>query len=203
MKKNRLFVLGIITMFIAILSLTLVSGTMARYTSTVSGTSKATVAKWEWTLNDASDTAVDLAGGDYTFGLFDTILDTDGGAAEDDVAAGKIAPGTKGQFTISFKNKSEVTAKVFVSFESNEKVPPIVYSLDGTNWVRTIAELNDDTKVKGVELQMTSGEYEQVIYWMWQIDETSDGWDSKKDTDLGMNPVDHSVTITVKFEQVD
>lgn len=201
MRKNRLFVLGIITMFVAILSLTLVSGTMARYTSTVTGSDNVTVAKWAWTLKNGNN--VDLVGESYTFGLFDTILDTDGGADETHVKDDRIAPGTKGEFTIYFNNLSEVTAKVFVSFSSTEKVLPIVYSLDGTNWVGTIAELNDDAKVKGVEVQMETGKYEQVIYWMWAFDETSDGWNSEKDTNLGMNPVDHSVTITVKFEQVD
>ena len=201
MKKNRLFVLGIITMFVAILSLTLVSGTMARYTSTVTGSDTVTVAKWAWTLQD--DSNVDLAGGTYTFGLFDTIVDTVDGNDDAHVKDDRIAPGTKGQFTIHFNNKSEVTAKVFVSFTSNEAVLPIVYSLDGTNWVGTIAELNDDAEVNGVEVAMETGTYEQVIYWMWAFDETSDGWDSQKDTNLGLTPVNHSVTMTVRFEQVD
>lgn len=200
MKKNRLFVLGIITMFVAILSLTLVSGTMARYTSTVTGSDTVTVAKWAWTLKNGTN--VDLAGGTYTFGLFDTIKDT-GGVDEEDVKEGLIAPGTEGQFTITFNNKSEVTAKVFVSFTSNEAVLPILYSLNGTNWVGTIAELNDDAEVNGVEVEMETGTYEQVIYWKWAFDETSDGWDSQKDTNLGLTPVNHSVTMTVRFEQVD
>lgn len=195
MKKNRLFVLGIITMFVAILSLTLVSGTMARYTSTVSGSDTATVAKWQWSYKGSTITNYSNP---VTFGLFDTINDTLNGADEEDVADELIAPGTKGSFELKFKNESEVTGKVSVSFSSSEEVKPIVYSLDGTNWVGTIAELNfaDEVVAMGAELTKT-------VYWQWAFEETSDGWTNADDTALGLNPVDHTVTLTVVFDQVD
>ena len=69
MKKNKFFMLGIITVFVAILSLTFVSSTFARYTSQVSGTDSARVAIWKWSFTeDVQGTQSSLA----TIDLFKT-----------------------------------------------------------------------------------------------------------------------------------
>ena len=195
MKRNKLFILGICTVMVALVSLSLVSGTWARYTSTVSGSDTATVAKWNWTFNGGT-----LEDGDdvLTFDLFNTIVDTKApNGTETDVKAGLIAPGTKGEFNLSFTNDSEVNAKYTVTFTSDEKVAPIVYSLDGTNWVGTIAELT-----KSADVAM-NGSDNFTVYWQWAFEETSDGWNNQKDTALGLTPVTHTVTATVVFDQVD
>ena len=57
MKRNKLFILGICTVMVALVSLSLVSGTWAKYTSTVSGSSAARVAKWDVVYTDNAATA--------------------------------------------------------------------------------------------------------------------------------------------------
>lgn len=193
MKRNKLFILGICTVMVALVSLSLVSGTWARYTSTVSGSDTATVAKWNWTYNGGT-----LKTGEaLTFGLFDTIVDTVDSATDEDVDAGLIAPGTKGQFKLSFTNASEVNAKYTVTFSSSEEVAPIVYSVNGTDWVGTIAELSTSADVD-------MGDFAEItVYWQWAFEETSNGWTNADDTALGLSPVTHKVTATVVFDQVD
>ena len=46
MKRNKLFLLGLFVVFAAVLSLSLVSSTFAKYVTTESGSDKARVAKW-------------------------------------------------------------------------------------------------------------------------------------------------------------
>ena len=41
MKKNKIFTLGLVITFVFVVSLTLVSGTFAKYTSTVTGNDSA------------------------------------------------------------------------------------------------------------------------------------------------------------------
>ena len=62
MKKNKIFTLGLAIAFVFVLSLTLVSGTFAKYTSTVTGKDSAAVAKWAFKYgnNEGALTDIDL-----------------------------------------------------------------------------------------------------------------------------------------------
>ncbi|MDD7314818.1 MAG: hypothetical protein PUH11_03725, partial [Bacilli bacterium] len=115
MKKNKVLLLGIITVFVAIFSLTLVSGTWAKYTSTVSGADNAKVAKWEWKVSDL-EVKQGMTSTNFKFDLFNTIKDT-AGADEKDVKENLIAPGTSGEFSFNIANLSEVNAKYYITFE--------------------------------------------------------------------------------------
>lgn len=215
MRKNRLFVLGIITMFVAILSLTLVSGTMARYTSTVSGDDSARVAKWKFTLNDGSTSEDVTADDQYTsFDLFNTIIDTKDGNPEDDVHTDLIAPGTKGSFQIIITNGSEVNAEFSINFTSELKINgsadetylPIIFTLkvwNGADYdVVGAADKLSSLAVNGEDIQMNGGEAKYLVEWEWVFN-----GDNGKDTNLGVlaqgGNVFYNTTITVKFDQVD
>ena len=192
MKKNRLFMLGIVTVFVAILSLTLVSSTFAKYTSTVTGDDSARVAKWAWTFNTEQ---LDLGSAQEvtTFGLFDTIKDT-AGATEEDVNSGLIAPGTSGSFSFVITNSSEVTGEYTVNFDSSEVVEQIEYSLDGSSWVEEIEDLT-----KSEQLEAATEGNPITVYWRWEFE----GNDTSDTADGIAGNVEHSVTITILFEQVD
>ena len=205
MKKNRLFVLGIITMFVAILSLTLVSGTMARYTSEISGSDTARVAKWS-VLVENVDAAEE---NNFTINLFKTIIDTKNDDVETDVKPGNgtdqiIAPGTKGSFEINLKNASEVTAAYAIDFTvTNSMNIPVKFSLTGAegSWVDSIEDIefdNPDSPTNNA-LAANGGETSFTIYWQWAY-----AGNDALDTNLG---VDGSATITVDvkvtFTQVD
>lgn len=111
MKKNKVFLLGLITVFVAVLSLSLVSGTYAKYTSKVSGTSTAHVATWAFKV-DGSSIDVGHQDASFTVSLFDTIV-----ADANVVDTSTIAPGTKGSMALSVVNESEVSARVDYKFE--------------------------------------------------------------------------------------
>ena len=110
MKKNRVLRLGLLALVLTLVTASLVSGTLAKYVTTVNGTGAVTVAKWHAKVGaDSTNT--------YTseFYLFSTIDDNT------DVVSKKIAPGTKGSFALSFETTgTEVDHKVFVSLKQAE-----------------------------------------------------------------------------------
>ena len=133
MKKNKVLLLGIITVFVAIFSLTLVSGTWAKYTSEVSGTSTATVAKWAWKVDSTKVVGDGTTATSFNVNLFKTIKEEDTTTEETDVKNGLIAPGTGGQLSFTVENASEVSGKVVLKFEESENLSniPLEYSVDG------------------------------------------------------------------------
>ena len=191
MKKNRIFILGIVTMFVAILSLTLVSGTLARYTSSGTGLASVNVAKWSVVVEDKDVAKND----DFTLSLFDTIYEYDTTSADDDVKDGLIAPGTQGAFNYTLTNDSEVTAKYSVVYTIDEDEVPLEWSTDGVVWTDTLANVTagDETK-----LAKEGGEATIYIYWRWAFE-----GNNAADTNLGINGAEPTVTIQVTFDQVD
>lgn len=193
MRKNRLFVLGIITMFVAILSLTLVSGTMARYTSTVSGSDSVSVAKWAWKYEG---TDLDLSSTSVVFDLLETRYDSDGINSETDVKDGVIAPGTSGEFTLDFTNNSEVRAEYTVDFTvTNTAGIPLEYSVNGEAWSSSLSDITS-----GVSVAM-GADSKVNVQWRWAYN-VSDSQNSA-DTLLGINGASLTVAISVTFTQVD
>ena len=194
MKKQRFFMLGIITVLVAVLSLTFVSSTFAKYTSTVSGSDLARVAKWAWEINDDA-----LAKGatELTFNLFDTINDTkDPYGAETDVKAELLAPGTQGQFVLKFDNLSEVNATYAVDWTlTNTKSVPLEFSIDGTNWKSNLDELDIDPTT----LNMLTGTATVTIQWRWSFD----GDDTALGFDAAAADIEVIVKAAVTFTQVD
>ena len=202
MKRNKLFILGICTVMVALVSLSLVSGTWAKYTSTVSGEDSARVAKWAFTVNgDAITNAADESHPqEITFDLFNTVKDTDG-SDESDVENGLgdgqtvIAPGTQGSFTLEFANNSEVNAEYTVHFDitKSDATLPIEFSINNAHWTANIADI-----VAAIE--MHDGEASHTIYWRWAFT-----GDDAVDTSLGLATTLPTVTVkaTVTFVQVD
>lgn len=198
MKKQRFFMLGIITVLVAVLSLTFVSSTFAKYTSTVAGEDSARVAKWAWTYKGA-----ELTTDTVSFDLFDTILDSDMTNAETDVdvdGSGServIAPGTFGQFVIEFANNSEVNATYAIDFEvTNANNIPVEFSLDGTTWDDDLAD------VAATAIAMNGGAAQYTVKWRWAFS-NGDAAD-QADTTLGVaGTASIKVRATVTFTQVD
>lgn len=203
MKKNKVLLLGIITVFVAIFSLTLVSGTWAKYTSTVSGADTAKVAKWAWKVNDA-DLTLGTTTGTVQFNLFDTVLDTatgNDGKPDTDVKPGTetpiIAPGTKGSFELKVTNASEVNGTLKVKLEQSGATVPLKFSTNGTAYV-SLAELNTSLESTAVGFGTTET---ITIYWMWAF-EDAEGTDAT-DTTLGIAGEEVTVNATLTFTQVD
>ena len=98
-----------------------VSGTYAKYTRALSGSDTATVAKFSVEASNLNKEQ------NATISLFDTVKEADLSAKEENVATGKIAPGTGGEFTTTLTNKSEVDVKAVVTLKetSNTSNVPI------------------------------------------------------------------------------
>jgi hypothetical protein len=202
MKKNRMMRIAAFLLVAALLSICVVSGTYAKYTSEITGTDTARVAKWDFKVGGETAGVNNV----FMFELFKTITDTDGSAETDiNPTDGQIiAPGTQGNFVINLKNDSEVTAEYTVDFkETKTAAIPIQYSLDGTTW-GTMDSIDVKTAVKVA----IGGSASITVYWRWAFERgTTDSEKSANnalDTKLGMaSEIKVAVTATITVEQVD
>lgn len=206
MKKQRFFMLGIITVLVAVLSLTFVSSTFAKYTSNVSGTDKAKVAKWEWAFTGdvqgsddaAAFTKIDL----FKTAIYDLNAEdrVDTSSVEQHVLAGSeqplIAPGTGGTAQFVINNTSEVDAEYSIIYSAQEEGVRLEWSTDNTNWKDEITALN----VSDVAISKVSGTTTVTLYWRWTF---GDPTHNVTDTQLGQSPVEPTITVKVIFNQVD
>ena len=196
MKKNRLFVLGIITMFVAILSLTLVSGTMARYTSSVSATDTAKAAKWAFVVNE--EDVVNETAEVFTIDLFKATeiynvgTSTNDENVKDGTTVAIIAPGTQGKFAIEITNESEVSAKYTIQLEEvGTSNIPLEYSSDGSTWNSSLTAVVGELLLTG---EMTKTE---TLQWRWAFG--AEGVDNQ----FGLEEVEVTVKITITFDQIN
>lgn len=198
MKKNKIFTLGLAIAFVFVLSLTLVSGTFAKYTSTVTGKDSAAVAKWafQYGNNEGALTDIDLVSTkEISFNLFDTILDTNGDT-ETDVAANKIAPGTKGSFQFVVKNVSEVNATFDLTLELTGAQVPFQYTIQvdegaASSASTTLPMLNNQAINMNASTTIT-------ITWEWPFE-----GNDETDTTLGIEASTVTIKATIVFVQVD
>ena len=213
MKKNRLFMLGIVTVFVAILSLTLVSSTFAKYTSTVTGEDSAKVAKWAWTYtgtHTGGADEIDLSSAKTVdFDIFKVVYDLDNNdlvnksAEETDIERTEgieVAPGTGGFYTFSVTNASEVTAKATFTFAAlANSTLPIEFSTTNLadSWTDDLAEINAQIDEQTLAVGATSTEV--TLYWRWAFN-----GDDDIDTNHGIaDSATYGVKLTVVFEQVN
>ena len=204
MKNDKITRFAILILALTMITLMIVSGTFAKYTSSATGSDTATVAKWS--IKVGSGEGVEIAGSSSTvsFDLFSTIKDEDGGSEAD--VAGKasgtavgststtakiIAPGTSGSFDIIVKNESEVNATYSIAFESNNTSIPIEFSTDGTTWKSTLSEAN----VTNAAINMNSAAQTKTVYWRWAYD-VSAARDTA-DTNLGVAAQTSPASVTL------
>lgn len=190
-----------LVLIVTLLAVILVSGTYAKYTTAVSAKDTATVARWNITLNGE-----DISKGTkktLKLGLFDTINDTDFTSEESDVTAGKIAPGTTGQFEIAkLINNSDVNAqyKITYSIDNNNNIP-LEFSKDKNAADSEWKSLSDFSmnNFEALSKDSTEGVSTGTIYWRWKFERNDDS----ADTDFGINTPEVVVTATITVEQVD
>ena len=133
MKKHNMMRVASALAVVTLLSTSVISGTLAKYTSeATSKAESASVAKWAINAGSKNGTlqAISEAGRDsFTFDLFNTVKDTaTAGGNESDISAidGRIiAPGTWGYVDLVIENDSEVSAKYSIKLEktSEDRVP--------------------------------------------------------------------------------
>ena len=113
----------------------------------------------------------------------------------------KIAPGTSGSFALVLENTSEVNAKYTITLnESNSSDIPLQYSLDGTNWVDSIAGLTT-TGLTEQAIAMESGSATHTVYWRWVYEGATSGAHASQtdttDVALGVAAQTTAPTVTI------
>jgi len=204
-RKNKLLRIAGLLFLIGMMTSFALTGTLAKYTASATGTSTASIAKFSVKV-----AGTDIASGSsLTIDLFKTVreLDASGnvtGTSEStsDVADGTIAPGTGGYFDIFVVNMSDV--KVLVAYYrifENLNGVPIQWSIDNTRWTVAPTALSSIVTSDG-GLTISAGDTRQTlmhrIYWRWPFS----GSDST-DTALGIAGGTVSVTIEFIAQQVD
>ena len=202
-RTNLLTKFAIYVLLITIITLILVSSTYAKYTTTLTGSDTATVAKFAVGGLDSS-----------SFNLFDTtVKEVNATTTDTDVANDRIAPGTGGKFAITLTNDSEVSVNYVLSIQetSNTSNVPIEYSLDGTTYV-TAANFASQANASGkLEVGSTTQQTKTLtVYWRWAFtgsastNFTSSQTDTT-DTTLGTAATAPTVVVTAsaQFDQAD
>ena len=129
--KNRLHILVCLVLMFTLISTCMMTGTLAKYVSTASGTDTARVAKWGF----IGINTVDIFSSTYVnAGTVTTVRAANG---TDKV----VAPGTSGGFTFGLASgTSEVATKVtFAVTETNTSAIPIVYSYGGNYYSNVLS----------------------------------------------------------------
>ena len=210
MKKNKLFIIGLVTVFVALLSLTLVSSTFAKYVTTGTGSASARVAKWGF--SPATIEFNDLFKESYT-------------NVKSSVEGEKvIAPGTNGTATFAFGHDDtsgapEVAYTLTVSTEGSscdasiKNNKNIIWKLDNVacaSWddlLEKIAALAKNGKgtneYEAGTLPTNFDGNAHTITWEWTFSADAEG--DKADTNMGNATTLASVTlkITLTATQID
>lgn len=217
MKRNKLFLLGLFVVFAAVLSLSLVSSTFAKYTTSGNATDSARVAKWGVVV--AAET------------FADDQLEADLTTAENEIKAGGaadlLAPGTGIKFaSVDISGAPEVAVRVTYAaaltlsgweVEGNDYCP-LIFVINGVHHSMegyTLSEVSAyEAKIEeliaayskeyaaGTNLGALTGEELTVsCYWAFSTSAENDA----KDTALGNAATAPKVelTITCTVTQID
>lgn len=216
MKKNVMMRTASGLFIAVMLTTSIISGTLAKYTTSAESTDKARVAKWG--LGTATISIEDLFKPEYD----GTVESVDG--------ADVIAPGTKGEAEFKFEcdgDAPEVAYTLTVSTEGSEcdpaiaGNPDIIWSLDGTAYdsfddmLDAVEALGSDTVVIDPNNLPTGfgASDSHVISWEWTFedaDSTDDADIAAQDVvDTGMgddavtSDIEVTIVITISATQVD
>ncbi|CCY07060.1 putative uncharacterized protein [Coprobacillus sp. CAG:698] len=214
MKKNKLFIIGLVTVFVALLSLTLVSSTFAKYVTTSTGTDTARVAKWGVSISAAGNEAFSKE-----YSTDDTeIKGTIGTSVSSSTKV--IAPGTKGNFAaVTVSGTPEVAVKIEHranvtlanwNINNNEFYCPIVITVksgEDTTTVKqdetnnsvdalktAIEDAINKTSIVAPNTNLSVGIDSLEISWEWAF---GNGTTDAKDTALGNLGTAPTITVEV------
>lgn len=200
MKKNKMMRLASILLIAVLMSTCVISGTFAKYTSSINGTDSARVAKWGWGETN------------FEIDLFDATYDGNGdNSVANGTSDGKnlIAPGTSKTYTLefdadeSFKPEVAYNVKYTVDIAITDALEEqLTFSLKVDNGavqndltlaqVKTLIEAETADYAPNTDASKTF-----EIGWTWSFDEG----DADNDLDDPANTI--SVTITILASQLD
>ena len=135
--KNKTMRLALVLILLVAITLSVISGTLAKYVETVYGTDSARVAKFDYEVT-AGQTPITGATKQAAtqIDLFNTVDDAQvfDPAGHNLNTEKLVAPGTCGYFDVVATNKSEVAIKVTFDLEETNanKIPIVYYVTDGS-----------------------------------------------------------------------
>lgn len=213
MKKNKILRLGLLALALTLVTASLVSGTFAKYVTTVNGTGIVTVANWQ--------VEVDGDGGTYEAGTetgvmqtasFSVLTTTDTGVK----GTALVAPGTAGTFALKYKTVgTEVAHNVKITLVPDgattttiKDLEYLLFSTDsGSTW-KNIDEFDGTSGyLHSANYTATSPVDETVtvnVQWKWPFDAvTNAGQDDALDTADGIANKTYQLLATLVATQLD
>lgn len=172
MKKSIFSKVGAAAMVLTLVTASLVGGTFAKYTSTVEGTAKATVAKWAITMNPND---AEIKENKFEFNLANTNTNAD-------TAVGTIGPESKGEIKMTIDGTdSEVGYAYDITFDTSKLGSvPVVFYEDESMTKPLLADGETEFKLSGsVEKDLVDTAKDVKVYWKWV------STDNLADTTLG------------------
>lgn len=199
MKKRFNFGrLGALALALTLVTSCLTGGTLAKYTTSVSGTGNAAVAKWSFKAGHKNGEEVF-----QNFNLEKTADDTG-------VAEGKIAPGTTGTLPIYVElTGTEVATKITIEMEltGDVKLPEnLTFQVTGDSTQIKAEDIEKDNKkmVKSIELSAEAAKVyskDLSIQWNWPYDVSTSA--DTVDTANGKSIETANIKVTVTGTQLD
>lgn len=194
-KNNRVLRIGLLALVLTLVTASLVSGTFAKYVTTVDGTGTVKVAQWVAEI-DGKTTAYT---NQITFDLFETY---NGG--KNDVAGNLLAPGTDGGFSFGYKTAgSQVARKVTVTVKANNAdlagVEGLVFKNSaGTAFTISTSETEIFSKTIAANAVATEADGTVDVTWGWLFSR-----DDALDTADGIASVSSNITLKITVEQLN
>jgi hypothetical protein len=216
MKKNLALRLGAVVLVMSVITLSLVSGTFAKYTRGVTGSETIRAAKFAFDLYDGTGHFTETQTEEAAFNIFHY---TDDGVYGNGTNTTEfIAPGTTGTFSLDVSNLSEVDVGVtFGLAENNADNIPVYYTI-GAAPQRYSAKLTGEYEAgisylnlnalatalaaTGTNIQATDGttpiKNTYTLNWFWSYNPAAGtGQTDSGDTTIG---IDYASPPTVELE---
>lgn len=204
-KKNNN--IGVIAILAVALIAVLAFGIWAwsKYTTTLNGNGTATVAKWKFGTNTTIN-GIDLATASNTAGngvAFDTV---------NNVKADRIAPGTKGSFTVLLDTSgTEVALQYDIILSNITNKPTNLHFYSDADCTKLIEDTTHKTASVSGKISKTDAEKAATkavtIYWKWdyQTGTTTEeiAANDKLDTTDGEKANKVTFDLTIKGTQID
>lgn len=153
MKKSIFTKMGAAAMVLTLVTASLVGGTFAKYTSTVSGTGTAQVAAWN--IEFSQDGTAQSANYDFRLKSADTT----------NVASDRIVPGDKGVVLLKVNGTGSEVAYDYTVALDKTNLGDLKDKLNFYTDDTYVTPLTEMTQTKNVELANVGTEQEVKLYW--------------------------------------
>lgn len=199
MMKGKMFKrLGATTLVLTLISMSLMGGTLAKYTTTVSGEANATVAKFVFDLNGAKQST-----STSTIAINDLFKNSYNDGQVNATDKKVVAPGTSGKQEFKLVNNGEVTIKAnnLTITENNTNSIPLQYAItDGATAPTDAGDWKNKDELVLPTFNDLVNNASQTFYLHWRWNPNSD---NASDTKLGTEATANvSINVSCTVEQV-